>query len=57
MDNIIFYGGGAFAILYLLFINIIENHNNQNSKSNERSNNPFQISSEKPTNRVKYSSD
>lgn len=64
MDSVIFYGGGAFAILYLLFINIFENHDNQNGESNERSNNPFQISSnpfqmssQEPQNRIKHSSD
>jgi hypothetical protein len=57
MNDIIFYGGGVFAILYLLFIDESEDHDNQNDESNDRSNSPFPMSSPKLTKEIKYFSD
>jgi len=57
MNDIIFYGGGVFAILYLLFIGESEDHDNQNGESNDRSNSPLPMSSQKSTNGIKDSSD
>ena len=37
----IIFIGGSFIVLWLCFGNIIENHNNQSTKSNDCSNDEF----------------
>ena len=38
-----FYGGGFIIILWLLVLNIVEGHNNKNSKSNKCSDDPLPV--------------
>ena len=49
MDDLIFYGGGAFAVLWIYFRNIIKNHNGQNTDGDNSANKPLPMSKPKTT--------